>query len=108
LSLGVNAIAAILIFYLVPIFVIAPKTNLFIFIVIFAVIEVYWRRLFNRFTTFSDAPNKVMLVGSSTISEEVKKAIHENPQLGYKIIAEISEESAYASPESLEHTAEQH
>ena len=44
LCIGVNAAIAVLLFYLIPAFGITPKTTLLIFIVIFAIIEVFWRR----------------------------------------------------------------
>ncbi len=101
LCLGVNAGLSVLMFYLIPAFGIAPKTNLFIFIVIFGIIEVFWRRLLNRWMTFGEAPNKILIVGTSSVTEEVKRTIRQTPQLGYDIKAEMSEKDAYASPESL-------
>jgi len=102
LSLIINAVLAVTLFYLISSFGITPKTNLFIFIVIFAVIELYWRRLFNRIATFGEAPNKMVVIGNGPIALEIKETIRQNPQLGYEITAEVTEEAAYASPESLE------
>ena len=101
LCLGVNAALSVLMFYLIPAFGIAPKTNLFIFIVIFAIIEIFWRRLLNRWMTFGEAPNKLLIVGNSSVIEEMKKVIRTSPQLGYEIKAEIDEKTAYTSPELL-------
>ena len=98
LSIGINAALAVMLFYSIPSFGIAPKTNLVIFIAIFAIIEIMWRRFLNRAMTFGEAPNKVLVIGDDTIGVEVKKNIGENPQLGYAIKAEIDEKSAYASP----------
>ena len=44
LAIAMNARLAILLFYFIPAFGIAPKTNLFIFFIIFAVMEIFWRR----------------------------------------------------------------
>jgi len=101
LCLGVNAALAVLLFYLIPVFGIAPKTNLLIFIVVFAFIEVFWRRFLNRAMTFGEAPNKVLIIGDGAIGEEVKKAIAETPQLGYAIKEELDEKTAYASPQEV-------
>jgi len=101
LCLGINAALAVLLFYLVPAFGIAPKTNLLIFIVIFAIIEVFWRRFLNRTLAFGEAPNKTLIIGDGTIGEEIKKTITENPQLGYVIKAEMDEKTAYASPQEI-------
>ena len=101
LSLVTNAILAVLLFYLIPIFGITPKTNLFIFIVVFAVWEIWWRRFFNRVTESSEAPNRVLLIGSGAAVVEIEASIKENPQLGYAIVARLREESASEMPSIL-------
>jgi exopolysaccharide biosynthesis polyprenyl glycosylphosphotransferase len=101
LCIGVNAAIAVLLFYLIPAFNIAPKTNLLLFIVIFAIIEIFWRRLLNRAMAFGEAPNKVLVIGDEAIGAEIKKTIVESPQLGYAIKAAMTEAEAYASPEKI-------
>ncbi len=101
LSLGINAAIAVLLFYLIPAFGIAPKTNLLLFIIIFAIIEIFWRRFLNRVMAFGGAPNKALVIGGGAIGAEMKKVIAENPQLGYAIKAEMDEEAAYASPKKI-------
>lgn len=105
LCLAVNAAIAVLLFYLVPIFGIAPKTNLLIFIVVFAIVEVFWRRFLNRAMTFGDIPNKVLFIGDGAVSIELKKTVKENPQLGYDIKVEIGEKAAYATPQEIKTAA---
>lgn len=102
LTLVANAVIAILLFYLIPSFGIAPKTNLVIFIIIFAIIEVYWRRLWNRFTESGEAPNKVILVGNGQSAAEVVAAVHQSPQFGYSIAARFTEEEAHSSLRTIE------
>ncbi|HEY5220719.1 MAG TPA: sugar transferase [Candidatus Paceibacterota bacterium] len=101
LCLGINATLAVLLFYLIPVFGIAPKTNLLIFIVVFAFIEVFWRRFLNRVMAFGEAPNRVLIIGDGVIGEEIKRTIAEAPQLGYAIKAEMEEKAAYASPQEI-------
>ncbi len=101
LSLFTNAAIAVLVFYLVPAFGIAPKTNLVIFIILFAVIEIYWRRAWNRATASGEAPNRAILVGDGAAASEVELAVAENPQLGYAIVAHMAEGAAARSPEAL-------
>ena len=91
LCMGVNGALAVMLFYLVPVFGIAPKTNLFLFIVIFAVIEIFWRRFLNRAMAFGESPNKVLVIGNGAISNEIKRVLRENPQLGYDVKAEMDE-----------------
>jgi exopolysaccharide biosynthesis polyprenyl glycosylphosphotransferase len=106
LCLGINAALAVLLFYLVPIFGIAPKTNLLLFIAIFAFMEVFWRRFLNRAMAFGEAPNRVLIIGDGAIGEEIKRVISEAPQLGYAIKAEMDEKRAYKNPEGLKIVAE--
>ena len=108
LALALNAILAALLFYLIPAFGIAPKINLLLFVIVFAIIEIIWRRAANRWMSFGDAPNKVLMVGNGPVSLELKTAIKENPQLGYEIKAELSDEQAYAAPETIRALAEKH
>jgi exopolysaccharide biosynthesis polyprenyl glycosylphosphotransferase len=101
LCMGINAALAVLIFYATPAFGIAPKTNLLLFIVIFAVIEVFWRRFLNRTVAFGEAPNKVLMIGNGPVMEEVRATIAQNPQLGYQLKGEIDEKTAYTNPEKI-------
>lgn len=94
LTLSINFILAVFFFYLIPAFGIAPKTNLFIFIVLFFFIEIFWRRVFNVMTISSDAPNRVIIVGTSETADTVCETIKSNPQLGYEIAARITEDSS--------------
>jgi exopolysaccharide biosynthesis polyprenyl glycosylphosphotransferase len=105
LALAMNGTLAILLFYFIPAFGIAPKTNLFIFFIIFAIIEIFWRRAWNRMTVSGEAPNNVLFVGNGSEAEEIEKVIRENPQLGYAIAMSVQENSISNRPEMLEETA---
>jgi FlaA1/EpsC-like NDP-sugar epimerase len=70
LCIGVNAALAVLLFYLIPAFGIEPKTTLFIFIVVFAIIEIFWRRFLNRMMAFGEAPNKMLIIGDGVIAAD--------------------------------------
>lgn len=85
LAMAANAFLAMLFFYLVPYFGITPKTNLFVFFVIFAALEIIWRRSFNKFTISLQSKTKIALVGSSRAAEEISSFVKENPQLGYEL-----------------------
>lgn len=102
LAIMTSAIISIIAFYAIPFLGIAPKTNLFIFAVIFAIIETLWRRVFNRATSTGEAPNRVLLIGDETgAAVEVNNAIKENPQLGYEITARLDKSATLAAPETL-------
>ncbi len=92
LAICINGLLATTLFYLLPISGIAPKTNLFIYIAVFACIEIFWRQLFNRLASSGEAPNRVLLIGNSETAEEISKMISTNPQFGYEIISWLREE----------------
>ncbi|MDO8516421.1 MAG: sugar transferase [bacterium] len=101
LSLIVNGIVGVLFFYMLPVFGITPKSNLFLFTIIFAVLVVFWRRLFNRFIHLQAAA-PFILIGTSPATVAVADMITKNPQLGYRIESWIRD----VSPESLKRTIE--
>ncbi len=83
ISIFIGSILALAFFYLIPYFKISPKTNLAIFIIIFTIIELIWRWLFN---TWTKKPEKnVLLIGKGDDIEELVHCIIDNPQMGYDI-----------------------
>lgn len=82
--IGAGALSAAL-FYLVPLFGIAPKTNLIINIAVFAVLFSFWRNLYNFWAKSSNLFNRVLIIGKTKESEEIVSHLQKNPQLGYKI-----------------------
>jgi exopolysaccharide biosynthesis polyprenyl glycosylphosphotransferase len=105
LTIFINSVVAMLFFYLIPLFGIAPKTNLVLFVVIFAFVETIWRRLFNKIFSSGEAPNRVMLMGNTSATEEIFKTISSNPQLGYEIKARLLEGAANSAPQIFKETA---
>jgi FlaA1/EpsC-like NDP-sugar epimerase len=102
LTILTSAIASILIFYAIPAFFgITPKTNLFIFVIVFGIIETFWRRGFNRTVALGEAPNRVLLIGNGA-AKEVEQTIRENAQLGYEVRARMDESAAEKTPEALQ------
>lgn len=71
-------------FYLIPFFGIAPKTNLVLFIVIFAMLELGFRSLFNNIVE-TKFKKLTLIVGNNTQAQELAVFIKENPQLGYDL-----------------------
>ncbi|MCL5733949.1 MAG: exopolysaccharide biosynthesis polyprenyl glycosylphosphotransferase [Patescibacteria group bacterium] len=84
-SMAVNAFLSVSFFYLIPSFHIAPKTNLFLFIIIFSIIEFLWRRFYNIYSVPGEAFYKIALLGDSQTTQEINSFIKSNPQLGYEI-----------------------
>lgn len=76
----------IFLFYFVPIFGIAPKTNLIFQVIGFGFISFLLRRIV--YMLFSEKITRpVILIGSSSCIGEINSIISTNPQLGLKIIA---------------------
>lgn len=106
LAIATAAIVSIVIFYAVPLFGIAPKTNLLIFVLVFGIVETLWRRAFNRGASTGDAPNKVLIIGDDTAAD-VEKTIRENAQLGYEVRARLGAAAALRAPEEIEKTIDE-
>lgn len=85
LAIFVNAALAAAFFYFLPVFGVAPKTNLFIFIFVFFVMEILWRRFWNRRMSRGETLYSVVLINGGKVGEEIYQTLKNNPQLGYKI-----------------------
>ena len=81
----VCAAVAVLFFYLVPFFAVAPKTNLFIILIISASAMYVWRGTFNSVLNSIQPNIKLLIVGYNNIIQELVDYISKNPQLGYVV-----------------------
>lgn len=95
ISVGVSALLAIVIFYLIPYFKISPKTNLALFSGIFVFCFFLWRFFFSFFSRVPQ--RRILLVGSGGDARELIECVHLNPQLGYSISHVISDVSSVSS-----------
>jgi len=77
----------ILLLYFVPSFTVAPKTNFFIFLAIFAVANYAWRRGFNIILGLWSGVTKqrLLLIGTNDAAQEIARHITEHPHLGYEL-----------------------
>ncbi|MDP3697752.1 MAG: sugar transferase [Candidatus Taylorbacteria bacterium] len=75
---------SVMFFYLIPVFEITPKTNLAIFIALFAGIVTGSRTLFNK-ANASGFKKPLLIVGVNNQSLELAKFVETNPQLGYEL-----------------------
>ena len=72
-------------FYLVPLFGIAPKTNLVFNVLIFGLLFLGWRQLF--YSLFSTCLlNKTAIIGNEPLAQKLAKEIINRPYLGYKLV----------------------
>jgi exopolysaccharide biosynthesis polyprenyl glycosylphosphotransferase len=84
-GLASGALIAISFFYLIPYFVIAPKTNLFLDLIIAALLLTGWRQIYNYFIKTSALLNNVLVMGQTKETEELIDFIKRHPQLGFRI-----------------------
>ncbi|OHA06851.1 MAG: hypothetical protein A2934_00625 [Candidatus Sungbacteria bacterium RIFCSPLOWO2_01_FULL_47_10] len=84
-AITANAALATLLFYLVPAFRIAPKTNLFLTIVFSTVLIFAWRLIFNGILPVASR-NKILFFGATREAVDMADYLRANPQFGYDII----------------------
>lgn len=84
-ALLINFLLAIMLFYFIPAFGITPKTNLFIFLLIFGSAAYGWRTSYNNLITAKAPAKKILLIGYNQLCQELTDHIAANPQLGYEI-----------------------
>lgn len=89
LALVVNAVIAVGFFYALPSAGISPKTNLFAFMVVFAILEVTWRRSFNRITASLQHAANIVVVGGNSTAQETIDFLEHNAQFGYRVASWI-------------------
>jgi len=84
-AMVVNAGIAIAFFYLNTSVNVAPKTNLFIFLIIFSGISYLFRQIINSFLSKAGAATRILLVGNNQTAQETAAYLEKNNQLGYEI-----------------------
>ena len=89
-GLAINVGLAISFFYFIPYFGITPKTNLFLNLIIFALLFSGWRNLYNYLIKSSTLLNNVLIIGKNKEIDQLDKIIKNNPQLGYRILKIVS------------------
>ena len=97
----VNTVLSVAFFYLLPISEIAPKTNLLLFIAVFILLEMIWRRSFNRLAK-NWQPLRMAIIGQGGAVIELRTFIGQNPQLGYEIALDFPDERSLPSFEDRE------
>jgi lipopolysaccharide/colanic/teichoic acid biosynthesis glycosyltransferase len=93
-------ILAIFIFYLVPFFEIAPKTNLIIDLFVSFLFIWMWRKI-NFTRAIKRSKIKVFFLGKSKEAEEFSDFLNRRPQLGYAAIDDFSSADIIVAPEQI-------
>jgi len=74
-----NAFIAVILFYIIPYFDIAPKTNLLIYLVISSLLVYYWRAIIFPRLGFRKRESAI-LIGSGDEMRELKEEVNNNPR----------------------------
>lgn len=92
----VNSVFAVLFFYFIPIFGIAPKANLFIYIFLSSVFIFLWR-LFGQGLLGFRRKQGAVLVGTGRELEELRREINDNPRYGIRFVSSLEVEELGAA-----------
>lgn len=84
----INSGIAVLFFYFVSVFNIAPKTNLFLYVIISFVLLLTWR-IYGSPYIFVHYKQKAILVGSGEEMQELKEEVNNNTRYDFQFISSI-------------------
>jgi exopolysaccharide biosynthesis polyprenyl glycosylphosphotransferase len=84
-AFAVNIFIAVIFFYLITEVDIAPKTNLFLFILLSGLLGYGWRSLYNNRINKAAPTSQLLIIGTSPIAERLITEINRNPQIGYRV-----------------------
>lgn len=85
----INIVVAVLFFYFIPYFGIAPKTNLFIYIIISSILILGWR-MFGVHALGMRKRQKAILIGSGEEMKELKEEVNNNARYNLKFVSSVN------------------
>ncbi len=83
-----NIILAVLLFYFIPYFGIAPKANLFIYLVIYSVFILLWR-IYGYRMFFADKDQNAIIIGAGEELHELTLEVNNNRRYNIRFVASI-------------------
>lgn len=83
-----NSFIAVLFFYFIPYFGIAPKTNLFIYLLLSFSLILLWRIYGDR-VLYPSVKQKGIIVGSGEEMKELLEEVNHNPKYGLQFISSV-------------------
>lgn len=84
-SIAANALFAILLFYFFPTFLITPRVNLFVYLIVSSALLLPWR-LYGTALFGSRAQQGVLLIGSGAELRELARELSNNPRYGVRLL----------------------
>ena len=83
-----NSFIAVLFFYFIPYFGIAPKTNLFIYLIISFILILSWRIYGDR-VLHPSVKQKGIIIGSGEEMKDLLEEVNNNPKYGLEFISSV-------------------
>lgn len=84
-SLTISSLLAVAFFYLSPQTNIAPKTNLLIYVFVFAILFYGWRHLYNKLLHVYLPKENIAVIGYNQQVKELVEELEQKPQLGFNL-----------------------
>ncbi len=84
-----NSFLAVLLFYLIPAFVITPKTNLFTYLVISTALLIFWRIYGISFMTGRHGKKAALIIGSGDEMRELFSEVNGNDRYDINFVGDI-------------------
>jgi exopolysaccharide biosynthesis polyprenyl glycosylphosphotransferase len=94
----INILVAVVLFYFIPYFNIAPKRNLFLYFIIFVPLFIFWRYIYGLFIIKIKSTNNVLIIGLNEISYQLGEELLKNPVLDYQLVTVIELKNIEKSP----------
>ena len=83
-AVGLSSLFSIIYFYLNVQATIAPKTNLFIFIVVFSALFFLWRGIYQALVKSLVPKNNLAIIGDNNYTAKILQELQNNPGAGYQ------------------------
>ncbi len=84
----VNIVIAVVFFYLIPYFGIAPKTNLFIYLIVSSILIIGWR-IYGVNRLGFRKKQKAILIGSGEEMKELREEVNNNPRYNLRFVSSV-------------------
>lgn len=104
-ALLVTIFIAVAFFYVFTDYGIAPKTNLFIFIIISFLLGYVWRGFYNTVVSYKVPTTPLAIIGDAPSTQELARMLHDNPQLGYIVTSDIDQAELIVVPSNTKYDA---
>lgn len=98
--MATNMLLAIMLFYLVPFFEIEPRRNLFLIAATASILIGSWRYFFN-YVVFQSRASRIIFFGVTKEVRILADLLKEHPELGYRPVAFITENSQVTSAAAI-------